>query len=212
MRAHAECTELGATVMTGYAALNLAQTLAHLDRGDASVAWLARAREVVLETSEPRLARYLTLYTAQLAFAPSTRALLDAEDAVAALDRTVPSEGLGDLDASFVVQAATVLARAELEGARRTHSADAIARARDRAETARVILDEAGGLEEGEAELHLVLADAYEASGDTRAAREVLREGARRLRQAARRIAGALLRDHYLDDVLAHRTLLARAS
>lgn len=212
-RAHAECTELGATVMTGYAALNLAQTLAHLDRGPQAIEWLERARVVVEQTHEPRLQRYLTLYAAQLALTASTRAHIDAESAIAALDRLVPSEGLGELDASFVVQAQTALARAELmrrRGSEGEHAA-VLARARERAERARAVFDDAGGLEEGEAELHLVLADVYEAGGEAGAAREVLREGARRVRQAARRIAGALLRDHYLEDVIAHRTLLARA-
>jgi thioredoxin-like negative regulator of GroEL len=98
-----------------------------------------------------------------------------------------------------------VLARAALQGGEAE-------RALVIAERAKEILDDAGGLEEGEAELHLVLADALEAHGRSREARDVLKDGARKVKAAARRIAGAIFRGHYLEDVTAHRELLARSA
>ncbi|MBX7190528.1 MAG: protein kinase [Sandaracinaceae bacterium] len=211
VKAHAECDALGATVMTGYAAINLAQTTARMGRIEDALRWLARASEIASKTAEPRLVRYGLLYAAQLAVMEGADALMDVEGAIAALDRLVPSSGLGELDASFLVSALTVLARAELQRARRRTATEPLTRAAAHAERARAILEDAGGLEEGEAELHLVLADVLEALGEERAAREVLRDGARRLKQAARRIGGALFRGHYLEDVAAHRELLSRA-
>ncbi len=203
-RAHDECEALGATVMTGYAAINLAQTLGRLGRRAEALAWVERAREVAVRTGEPRLARYVTLYAAMIATMPDAdrEAGGPAIDALAAI---VPSEGVGELDASFLVQALTVLARAALQGGEAE-------RALVIAERAKEILDDAGGLEEGEAELHLVLADALEAHGRSREARDVLKDGARKVKAAARRIAGAIFRGHYLEDVTAHRELLARSA
>jgi hypothetical protein len=122
-----------------------------------------------------------------------------------ALAALVPDEGLGGLDASFVVQALTVLARAALQRGEAGRSLQL-------SERAGAIFDEAQGLEEGEAELHLVRADALEALGRPRESRTVLEAGARRLRASARRIAGAIFRGHYLEDVAAHRELLLRGS
>jgi serine/threonine-protein kinase len=203
-RAHDECEALGATVMTGYAAINLAQTLGRLGRRAEAASWVERARELAVRTGEPRLSRYVTLYAAMIA------TLADAErepglPAIGALAAIVPSEGLGELDASFVVQALTVLARASLQ---RGDTAGALVQAA----RAKEILDDAGGLEEGEPELHLVLADALAADGKSREARDVLQDGARKVKAAARRIAGAIFRGHYLEDVTAHRELLLRSS
>ena len=203
-RAHDECEALGATVMTGYAAINLAQTLGRLGRRAEALAWVERAREVAVRTGEPRLARYVTLYAAMIATMPDADRDAGAQ-AIEALSAIVPAGGLGDLDPSFVVQALTVLARAAL---RRGESASCIALA----ERGRDVLEEAGGVEEGEAELHLVLADALEAEGRSREARDVLGEGARKVKAAARRIAGAIFRGHFLEDVTAHRELLARSA
>jgi tetratricopeptide (TPR) repeat protein len=203
-RAHDECEALGATVMTGYAAINLAQTLGRLGRRAEALAWVERAREVAVRTGEPRLARYVTLYAAMLA--TMAGAERDAsEQSIEMLAAIVPTDGLGELDPSFVVQALTALARAALQ------RGDAFS-CLELAERARDILEEAGGIEEGEAELHLALADALEAEGRSREARDVLKDGARKVKAAARRIAGAIFRGHYLEDVTAHRELLARSA
>ena len=53
--------------MTGYAAINLARTLALLDCGAEARGWIDRAVQVARETAEPRLRRYAALYAAQLA-------------------------------------------------------------------------------------------------------------------------------------------------
>ena len=203
-QAYDECEALGATVMTGYAAINLAQTLGRLGRPDEALAWLSRGRALAGRTGEQRLSRYVGLYAAMLATAPGA----DREHARApteALAALVPDEGLGGLDASFVVQALTVLARAALQRGEAGRSLQL-------SERAGAIFDEAQGLEEGEAELHLVRADALEALGRPRESRTVLEAGARRLRASARRIAGAIFRGHYLEDVAAHRELLLRGS
>jgi serine/threonine protein kinase/tetratricopeptide (TPR) repeat protein len=202
-RAHAECEALGATVMTGYAAINLARTLALLDCGAEARGWIDRAVQVARETAEPRLRRYAALYAAQLAITLGADAA-EVASAIAALAACVPDGPPGEVDASFVVQALTVLARAAL---REASSARALALA----ERAMATLEEAGALDEGEAELHLVLADALDAEHRRGEAREVLRSGARRVKASARRIAGAIYRGHYLEDVPAHRELLARA-
>jgi hypothetical protein len=189
--------------MTGYAAINLARTLALLDCGAEARGWIDRAVQVARETAEPRLRRYAALYAAQLAITLGADAA-EVASAIAALAACVPDGPPGEVDASFVVQALTVLARAAL---REASSARALALA----ERAMATLEEAGALDEGEAELHLVLADALDAEHRRGEAREVLRSGARRVKASARRIAGAIYRGHYLEDVPAHRELLARA-
>jgi hypothetical protein len=74
------------------------------------------------------------------------------------------------------------------------------------------LLDALGGLEEGEAVLHLVHARALERAGRAAEAAAVLARGAAFVRALARRIGDPEWRARILEDVPAHRELLGSVS
>ena len=196
--AYAECSLFGARVMAGYAALDWGYVLLCLDRPEEAARKMAEAHAIAHQgRGEQRLAAYAVLYRARAALLTAERAPRLEE-----LRRL----GEGELkDPTWRALTEATLARAALL------DADA-ARALGHARAAERILEEAGALEEGEAEVALVLADALLASSDAAAAEAVVRRGAARVSATARKIAGAHWRACFTVDVRAHRELLERAA
>jgi serine/threonine-protein kinase len=195
-RAQGECQLLGASTMAGYAALNLGHALLRLDRVDEARARMDEAHAIAARDGDRRLAAFTTLYCARLALEEHRT---DCVDALVAL----LAEGT-ERDPSFRALGEATLARAALA---RGDERAALRHAR----AAEDIVLEAGALEEGEADVALVLADALLACGDTEEAQRVVRRAARRVQEVARKIAGAHWRARFTVDVPAHRMLLERA-
>jgi hypothetical protein len=78
------------------------------------------------------------------------------------------------------------------------------------AREAREVVVQADAIEEGEADVDVVLADALDAAGLADESNLTVQRAVRRIRDAAKRIAGAHWRTRFLQDVPAHRDLLSR--
>ncbi len=195
-RAKTECEALGATAMAGYAALNLGYALMRLERTEEARAQMDEAHAIAVKGNEKRLAAFTALYRARLSLEGG------APQSTAELAALLMSDA--ERDPSFRALAEATLARAAL----RDGDPDA---ALKHARAAEDIVLDAGALEEGEADVALVLADALSACGQADEAQRVIRRAARRVQEVARKIAGAHWRARFTADVPAHRALLQRA-
>jgi tetratricopeptide (TPR) repeat protein len=191
----AECRALGVRVMAGYALLNLGYARAQSGRPEAAHDVLDEAAVIAEETGEKRLAAFVALYRA--------RAVLVGSRPEAALALLAPLARASD--AAMRILALTTVARARLELGDGGGALEA-------ASEATGLLDALGGLEEGEAELHLVHARALERAGRAAEAAAVLARGAAFVRALARRIGDPEWRARILEDVPAHRELLGSVS
>lgn len=196
-RARAECDALGAATMTGYAALNLGYALQRAGKPDEAHAHMEEARRIAEDGAEARLSRYVALYIARLAREqglPLTETQRDA----------LRTDEVSDHDPAWRALAEATLA----DDAR---ARDALDQAVAHAEAAHRIVEDADGIEEGEADVALTVADVLEAAGHPERARRVVKDAAARLTRTARKIAGAHWRARFLEDVPSHRALLARS-
>jgi tetratricopeptide (TPR) repeat protein len=185
-----DCAALGLEHAAAYAHANLAYALVRLRRVDDALAAIARAREVAARVGDRRLADVCELYALRARQARGEDVRADALQLARSLEST--SRPLGAL-------AFACAARAALP------SPEALAFA----EKAAALVAELGTLEEDDAEVALVHADALEAAGRADDAREVRAIARAGLLAAARRIADPAWRERFLHDVPAHRALLS---
>jgi tetratricopeptide (TPR) repeat protein len=101
--------------------------------------------------------------------------------------------------------ALATFARALLAGGRTKEALDA-------AGEARTTMDTLGGIQEGEALVRLVHAEALHAAGDRQAAREAIARALTRLHERAARLRDEIWRRSFLHDVPEHAETIARAN
>jgi tetratricopeptide (TPR) repeat protein len=197
-RAHTECTILGATLMAGYASLNLGYVQAHLDQTEEAERRMDEAEATAERGGDARLLRYCLLYRARLH--------IEGDAPVRpyeALGRLLAESDDAQTDAAWRAMSLAVLARRALVLGE-TNEALRLAR------EAREVVVQADAIEEGEADVDVVLADALDAAGLADESNLTVQRAVRRIRDAAKRIAGAHWRTRFLQDVPAHRDLLSR--
>ena len=188
----ADCAALGLEHAAGYAQVNLAYALVRLGRVDEAFVAIAAAREASARVGDRRLDDVCALYAIRARHARGVNVRDDALLLARALERGSPA--LSAL--AYACAARAALPEPE---------------ALDHAMRASAILTELGTLEEDEAEVALVHADALDAGGHTDAAREVRAIARATVLAAARRIADPVWRERFLRDVPAHRALLESA-
>ena len=175
---------------------NLGLALTHVGALYEARRELEAAVAVFAAQSDARLLGGARIYLAEL--------LLRAGEVAAAREeagRAVESLGAHPPARAYALG---MLARALLDGG---ETAAALARA----EEASALLDELGGIEDGEALVRLVHAEALRAAGRMDEARERIAAAAARLRERAARIADDAWRVSFLDGVREHRRTLELA-
>jgi serine/threonine protein kinase/predicted ATPase len=185
-----DCAALGLEHAAAYAHANLAYALVRLGRIDEAFVAIASARAVAARVGDRRLADVCELYALRAQQARGRDVRVDALTLARSLEATSPP---------LAALAFACAARAALP------SSDALAHA----ERASALVAELGTIEEDEAEVALVHAEALDAAGRTDAAREVRAIARAGVLAAARRIADPAWRERFLHDVPAHRALLA---
>ena len=189
-----KCRRVGNRIMEGYALLNLGYALSLLGRHAEALEVLEAGAAIAADTGESRLGLAIRIYRVR-ALLPSDAASAVAEAQAAVED----AEGQG-LDA-LRVMALMAAARVALV---REKSEDALACT----VAAMELRDRLGSVEEDEAELFLMYADALERSGRPDDANAIRAKGRERVRELAAAIADEEWRGRFLDDVPAHRRLL----
>jgi tetratricopeptide (TPR) repeat protein len=188
------CRRVGHRWMEGYALANLGYALTMLGQPDEALAALHDASAIAQRTGEARLAAWARVYRARALLAAG-----HAEDASMEAKLAVhETEQLG-------VEALRVLALSALARARLAIGQPA--RALVYSEHAMNVRDQLGSIEEDEAEVFLVHADALEANGKVAEAADVRMRGRSRITYIARRIADADMRAQFLTDVPSNRAL-----
>ncbi len=190
------CRAVGHRVMEGYVLLNLGYSQAGLGETEASQASLDGAAHLAQATGEVRLALLCDAYRARTLALASRH-----EDAFEVGQRTAEAARAAGID-TVAVMAEVSAARAAL-ALGRVEAAEAIAR---RAYESCVAL---GGVEEDETDVYLTYAHALSAAGRKEDAAEVIAEGHRRLLAQADGLLDGELRRALLEDVPAHRALIA---
>jgi serine/threonine protein kinase/tetratricopeptide (TPR) repeat protein len=185
-----DCAALGLEHAAAYARANLAYALVGLGRIDEAFVAIASAREVAARVGDRRLADVCELYALRARQARGEDVRVGALELARALEATSPP---------LAALAFACAARAALP------SSDALVLA----ERAAALVTEVGTLEEDDAEVAAVHAEALEAVGRADAAREVRAIARAGVLAAARRIADPAWRERFLHDVPAHRALLA---
>jgi serine/threonine protein kinase/tetratricopeptide (TPR) repeat protein len=184
-----DCAALGLEHAAAYAHANLAYALVRLGRFDEAFVAIASAREVAARVGDRRLAQVCELYALRARQARGRDVRVDALALARSLEATSPP---------LAALAFACAARAALP------SIDALALA----ERASALVAELGTIEEDEAEVARVHAEALDAVGRTDRAREVRAIARAGILAAARRIADPAWRERFLHDVPAHRALL----
>lgn len=184
-----DCAALGLEHAAAYAHANLAYALVRLGRVDEAFVAIASAREVAARVGDRRLADVCGLYALHARHARGIDVREGALELARSLERTSPP---------LAALAFACAARAALP------TADSLAWA----ERAAALVAELGTIEEDEAEVALVHAEALDAVGRPDAAREVRAIARAGILAAARRIADPAWRERFLHDVPAHRALL----
>ncbi|MCU0675188.1 MAG: protein kinase [Myxococcota bacterium] len=185
-----DCAALGLEHAAAYAHANLAYALVRLGRVDEALAAIARARDVAARVGDRRLTQVCELYSLRARLTRGEDVRVDALELACSLEATSPP---------LAALAFACAARAALP------SMEALASA----ERAAALVAELGTIEEDEAEVALVHAEALDAAGRPDAAREVRAIARAGILAAARRIADPAWRERFLHDVPAHRALLA---
>ncbi len=189
------CRQVANRSMEGYTLLNLGYSLTMLGRRSDALEALDEARKIAIETKEARLAVLVELYEG--------RARLDSETAaqVGQSLRQTATEA-ERIDLMGVASGAFALcARAHLLLGDPVAALDASTRAIK-------LRDALGGLEEDEAEVFLVHAEALSAAGREEDAMAVRQRGRNRLAEIARSITDAEWRRRFLEDVEGNRRLM----
>jgi tetratricopeptide (TPR) repeat protein len=169
--------------------------LTMLGRACEARAILEQAAVAARATGDVPLQGWVALYRARAVAAAG-----DATDAGAAADQAVElAESIGA--PVLLVLALTVAGRVRLRDGRADE-------ALQRSLRAMALRDELGGIEEDEAEVFLVHAQALAAAGRRAEAREVQARGRERLWTIAGRIGDLEWRARFLRDVPAHRALV----
>jgi tetratricopeptide (TPR) repeat protein len=181
-----EADRMGAQLVSAVAAHNLGLALARLGRLDEAREVEERAAQAFALAGDLRLIGNSRAYLSQILllagdFAAAEKA---AGEAIDALEAFPPTRAL----------ALAALADARLHQGRTT---EALAAARD----AMSLLDALGKLDEGEAQVRLVYAEALAATGDAASARSALQEARRRLVERAAKIKDEGLRASFLENV-----------
>ncbi|HJL18918.1 MAG TPA: protein kinase [Sandaracinaceae bacterium LLY-WYZ-13_1] len=189
------CQRLGMQLIEGYAWVNLGYAQLGLGRVAEAAESLRRGDAIAARVGDPRLRMAARLYAARVALTEgrAERAHARAVELVEEADAL----GFGGL----VALALALQARAALTAGR----IDAAVEAAERALAAR---DALGGVEEGEGEVFLVLAESLEAAGRAEEGAAIRARGRATLEAAAARIGDAHWRGRFLADVPAHRALL----
>ncbi|MCB9591178.1 MAG: protein kinase [Sandaracinaceae bacterium] len=186
----------GNRVIQGYALLNLGHAELGAGFPERALASLAEAEKRASTNNEARLLPAVAVYRAEalLTAGRFAEAKAEAERGRELAARTGQR--------AFAILAQTLRARVAL-------ATDQAPLAVTLATEAMAERDELGGVEEGEAELFLVLGRALEATGEGDGARAVLARGRAHLQQVGAHIADEALRERFLTQVVAHRELLA---
>jgi tetratricopeptide (TPR) repeat protein len=183
-------------VTQGYALLNLGYALLMEGKAQEAQGALQDALSIAGTTRDVRLGVAARMYVSMCRL----KAASPVEVAQEAEKLAIEAEAVGEPGIavmSHTVAASARLAVGDHEGALSV-STGAMAR-----------LDELGGIEEGEAELFVIHARALEAAGRHREARSVIARGRARIAQIADRISDPEWRRRFLEDVPAHRLLMA---
>jgi len=192
------CREVGHRAMEGYVLLNLGYSLAMRGEIDASEAALAEAEALAGVTDEARLALLVMGYRARTFLRGGRHQ--EARDLGRQSAKRAREAGMQ----SVAIGASTVLAAALLALGTVDEAVDASAAAYE----ACVAL---GGIEEDEIEVYLTYARALFAADRDDDAKKILIEGRERLMTLADGMMDEALRVAILEDVAAHRELLALA-
>ncbi|MEM9193097.1 MAG: protein kinase [Myxococcota bacterium] len=188
-----KCRRLGKRVTEGYAQTNLGYSLAMQGRSVEALEALEDAEALAHEIGERRLLLSVKLYRA--------RALQDRPQAAVELSAAVAAEASqGGADAIGAI-AKALQARALIK-------VDAEAAAVVALE-ALAIRDRLGSIEEDEAELFLIAAEALAAAGRTDEAEDTRARGRLRIEEVAQRISDPEWRRRFIEDVAANRALMA---
>ncbi len=189
------CRRVSNRLTEGYVLCNLAYSRSMLGQLDEAMQALDEAAALAAALADPRLALVTRVYRvrAQLMRAPELADIAEAGRAAgAAQDLGLP--GLRVL--ALVIAAELRLRRNDPEAALAL-STQALA-----------LRDELGGVEEDEAEIFLVHAQALTACGRADEARAVRARGRTRIQEVAAAIADADMRTRFLHGVAANRALL----
>ncbi len=162
-------------------------------RSDEAYGALDEAAALAVATGDERLGVAARLYRARAQLAAGSPAV--ELDAVIADGQRLAMPGL--CVTALAIQARMALSAGDLPGAL------------DRSTRALALRDQHQGIEEDEAEVFLVHAEALSANGQPDAARAVLERGRRRLYEVADGISDVSWRQRYLDGVAAHCQLVA---
>jgi tetratricopeptide (TPR) repeat protein len=183
LRAIVQAEKLGLGHVAATARHNLGLVLARTGEGAAALRVEREARAALEAEGDVRLAGTARCYLAQILAAAGAAGEAEAEAraAVAALDAFPP----------LLAQALAVLARLLLDRG-------AVAQARAEAQRGLALLDALGQVEEGEALLRLVAAEALAASGEHQAARAAIGVARDRILERAARLSDEAYRGQFL--------------
>jgi tetratricopeptide (TPR) repeat protein len=174
----------------------------HLGLAQGRLGDVARARATLDDVAEQLV---VTPSPRSLATALTYRAMVELESGASA--DAVPwarrGSELGDIPAATRAFARAVLSRALV-------ASGEVAEGLEHARAARDVLD-AGGVDEGEMQILLALAEALSAAGAREEARDVIELARSRLLTAAARVPDEAIRARILGDVPEHRAILALA-
>jgi tetratricopeptide (TPR) repeat protein len=194
------CRRVGHRWAEGFALCNLAYSLTMLGRPQEAMERLDQVAALAARNArEPFRDAVAGIYRLQALLAAAAPV-----SAAAAAERILAEVEADDLPPSLRVTAWAVAARVHL-------ACRAPAAALQLSSRAIATRDRLGGVEEDEAEVFLVHADALSACGRGGEAAAVLERGRRRLLEVAESITEPAWRERFLRDVVAHRTLLGES-
>jgi tetratricopeptide (TPR) repeat protein len=187
------CQKVGHRAMEGYARLNLGYALTMMGRPNDALPVLEAAGQIAERIEEVRLSLLVRIYRARALLA------IDRAEETMALASDAAREARERAMPALEIAARTVLGRALVQRG----LSEAFA------ETSRAmeLLEAVGGVEEDEIETYLAHADAARVRGDPVLADSIRKRARARLCELADRIDDAPLRESFLHNVPAHRSL-----
>ncbi|RLB54281.1 MAG: hypothetical protein DRJ42_09605 [Deltaproteobacteria bacterium] len=194
------CRQVGNRLGESYALLNLAYALGMLDHIDQALRTIEEARALPHLQEDPRLMLTLRLYRARILLQA-----IDDPERVAGLAEEAPRLAH---DAGKAGMAALRVGALAIASKIRLHEGE-VELALSASTQAMIGRDELQSIEEDEAEVFLAHSEALAAAGRHDDAKQVTERGIARLEYIAQRIADPAVRKRFLEDVPAHRALMA---